>query len=774
VSNTPNRASPFKTPSNNKSRRRSSGSGTPTLHDISLLSSKKSVRKHKRGGSSKIAPLSNANIASLYSDCIKLATANKINQKNSWSLALIDHMDTMLKQEESQSGGHTNFQKASCTLDASVQIYSHRVDAVHKDMFKVLGGLTRSDVKDARKQNDDDDDSDNGVARKKRQSSRGAATLERNVSALNTKSLEVEVEVDPLFKKTCASFDEGGAHGLLLNRLCVTDGCQLVFDSTDVITNEDANTSDDEPSDSKAQSVEETEAPVCEIIDSSHLGDSLQSVWGQLDSLQLCPALDTMHELASLLKKRISGEIDALEPLDFSEHLLSGTSVQNDDFGFDYGGDDDDDFSGGFQFSGAGSGLGLVDDMDLEDAMYHEQRLNSSSAASKFDSVTNGAALQQGSNSALALKSASDEFSYLDVSTMSGWAGATHWKYRKTFSAAAALSLNPADADDDSNASTTGRKRQRKQTFYLDFTSGEEVNETAFDPPKRSNSCLSDAAIDKSQNTDNLLPEDVHFTVRRLQALFTRPHLLMRMRARAGANAIDAETGEDRSAELFCIAEDSLAAQGAERRMNVGAFGNDGGDDDDDDDDDNTQHGAGFQVAQDFMAIDDDIGYDGMDAVPVGDVAEEHKTNSELDGNDTNGGYFDNMNLIDRPDIAQKIDIGYAKFSKQVDVKALKTGLWSTLSTQFDESKDKSVSASQANDVIVAAGKADEANSFSSTLKNLSTNSTLPKATAENISVPYCFICLLHLANEKELEFAPVEAPTNGVPGLAVDFAIRQ
>ena len=35
---------------------------------------------------------------------------------------------------------------ASCTLDASVKIYSCRVDSVLSDTFKVLGGLNRGDA----------------------------------------------------------------------------------------------------------------------------------------------------------------------------------------------------------------------------------------------------------------------------------------------------------------------------------------------------------------------------------------------------------------------------------------------------------------------------------------------------------------------------------------------------------------------------------------------------------------------------------------------------
>ena len=50
---------------------------------------------------------------------------------------------------------------------------------------------------------------------------RGGRTLEANVAAINVKTLQLAYEVDPLFKKTSAAFDEAGARGLLLNNLQV-------------------------------------------------------------------------------------------------------------------------------------------------------------------------------------------------------------------------------------------------------------------------------------------------------------------------------------------------------------------------------------------------------------------------------------------------------------------------------------------------------------------------------------------------------------------------
>ena len=46
-------------------------------------------------------------------------------------------------------------------------------------------------------------------------------TTERNTKVLDINSFDLEFEVDPLFQKTSAAFDEGGVEGLLLNHLCI-------------------------------------------------------------------------------------------------------------------------------------------------------------------------------------------------------------------------------------------------------------------------------------------------------------------------------------------------------------------------------------------------------------------------------------------------------------------------------------------------------------------------------------------------------------------------
>ncbi|CAJ1979073.1 unnamed protein product [Sphenostylis stenocarpa] len=137
--------------------------------------------------------LNKQQILDLFQNCIKLASENKINQKNTWELNLIDHLTDIIKVEQ-EDDAETNFQKASCTLEAGVKIYSLRVDSVHSEAYKVLGGMNRA----------------------------------------GQEAEQASFVVDPLYRQTTAKFDEGGAKGLLMNNLGIYGGCRVLFDSLEV------------------------------------------------------------------------------------------------------------------------------------------------------------------------------------------------------------------------------------------------------------------------------------------------------------------------------------------------------------------------------------------------------------------------------------------------------------------------------------------------------------------------------------------------------------
>ena len=137
-----------------------------------------------------------------------------------------------------------NFQRASCTLDGCVKIWTSRVDSVGTETGKLLSNLANEGRDD-----DDGNGSDNpeggepSQSQRKRKGYRSESTLAKNPAQLRTKKLDLEFSVDPLFRKTCADFDEGGAQGLLMNHLGLTvtpDGSlRVVFDASDSIARDD-------------------------------------------------------------------------------------------------------------------------------------------------------------------------------------------------------------------------------------------------------------------------------------------------------------------------------------------------------------------------------------------------------------------------------------------------------------------------------------------------------------------------------------------------------
>ena len=59
--------------------------------------------------------------------------------------------------------------------------------------------------------------------------------MESNVSTLDMDPSELAFDADPMFHLMSRKFDEGGAKGLLMANLGLTDGCTIVFDSNDII-----------------------------------------------------------------------------------------------------------------------------------------------------------------------------------------------------------------------------------------------------------------------------------------------------------------------------------------------------------------------------------------------------------------------------------------------------------------------------------------------------------------------------------------------------------
>jgi condensin complex subunit 2 len=92
-------------------------------------------------GGTAVTPMKRVPILANFEEWMKMATDNKINATNSWNFALIDYFHDMSLLKE---GNGVNFQKASCTLDGCVKIYTSRVDSVATETGKLLSGLADS------------------------------------------------------------------------------------------------------------------------------------------------------------------------------------------------------------------------------------------------------------------------------------------------------------------------------------------------------------------------------------------------------------------------------------------------------------------------------------------------------------------------------------------------------------------------------------------------------------------------------------------------------
>lgn len=120
-------------------------------------------------------PMKRVPILANFEEWMKMATDNKINANNSWNFALIDYFHDMSLLKE---GDGVNFQKASCTLDGCVKIYTSRVDSVATETGKLLSGLADSgnkSKKDSREgvegedgEDEEEEEGEDGVKKKTR------------------------------------------------------------------------------------------------------------------------------------------------------------------------------------------------------------------------------------------------------------------------------------------------------------------------------------------------------------------------------------------------------------------------------------------------------------------------------------------------------------------------------------------------------------------------------------------------------------------------------
>ncbi|RAL63489.1 hypothetical protein DID88_003909 [Monilinia fructigena] len=644
-------------------------------------------------GGNAVTPMKRVPILANFEEWMKMATDNKINATNSWNFALIDYFHDMSLLKE---GDGVNFQKASCTLDGCVKIYTSRVDSGEDEEGE--GDESEEEVED-----------EDGVVRKKakkRTQRSSEATLATSFSALQLKKFELEFSVDPLFKKASADFDEGGAKGLLLNHLSIDSKGRIVFDSSDDAGDasgegqarrrkEDAIEEDQEVLESanvtlKDDETEEEDDGNDVEIDVEALGVKFFPNLDFLEEQDICPSLknfDLGDPSGSMDIPFLKAPEDWRQEKDKSEDNgvgdRSGIFLDDDNpIGFD---DDDDGLLGNFDIpDDAGFGEGgeawardaaIEPRMRVHDVGYDNDGgdgEDGEGGAGSFDPET-------GERIGPVLSTGGYEKSRIS----------TNQQLRKL--------------------------ARRKSLFEIDFTSplSASLAETIY-THAATNATISLPKKDWKSKTRNLLPDDKHFNSKQLLRLFLKPKARMGSR-KSGFGAKHGTFGQKKEDDIpeGEIGEDYWARK-EEPAQTLEDEAPPRGD-----------YDANF-FQDDGLAMPG--GMDDDDDMEFADACEQFSPGTEGHG----VGGIDGITAI--------LNTG----PQGVD------GEEGAFGTHEPEQLDTSLSASRLpTPPIKLPTDENETLHFTTVMQNLQT--VYPKQVMNDISTSYCFICLLHLANEKGL-----------------------
>ncbi|XP_075592909.1 condensin complex subunit 2 isoform X2 [Balearica regulorum gibbericeps] len=420
----------------------------------------------------------NAQISDHYSTCIKLSTENKITTKNAFGLHLIDYMTEILKQKDSEL---TNFKIAAGTLDASAKIYAVRVDAVHADTYKVLGGLGKDS---APTKNMDTPEGDSpapeSVKRVQTKKKHSFKTIEQNLNNINVSEANRRCEVDPMFQKTAASFDECSTAGIFLIGLH-TQSChsELLFDSKIVPlpSSETLTLPNSDPvkvTDLKfllAQCIEKR--PIC----SSLAGFQFTKWDAESHDESVSALLDKFKKSDQVFD--INAEIDS----DVEDCV---PTVPDDNFNSDSPRSREADKIGEF-----------TENLNSFGTVRQSKRID----VVPFGDGDIG-------TMCLHLSMKPGEYSYFSPQTLSMWAGPEHWRFKPRHK-----------LDSDSEKET--KKRSAKKAFEINFD--EDIDFEAHFRKTKASVTLAKSILESQNVKSTTLPTDFNYDPNTILQLFLKP-----------------------------------------------------------------------------------------------------------------------------------------------------------------------------------------------------------------------------------------------------------
>ena len=522
------------------------------------------------------------------------------------------------------------------------------------------------------------------------------------------------------------TFDEGGAKGLLLVNLGTSgNGCDIIFDSG--LADEEEKAGED------CNGNEENRESMKTTVDISSLTLKLENLLADqsIHSLSLVPQLAGLRAEFSQLeeegfvdhkdvkvgrKRRFAPDPEEEDEADKSIHqdvlersrISMGRSFVDEDDNVPNHNDDDEQEYGADDFGGFDDG----DDDDDFDAF-----IAADDTGRRYSSISFADPMPAGSQGAAATTVLLDaiesgqvlgetEYEFFDTQELShvaanAWAGSAHWK-------PLAHLHKPKVAKETKNAEKKpSRSKKSKNRVFVDLKQTPDLSDILRKPPKTKSRRAADplqftaASITKYTKNENLLPPDAGIRPNVLSSLFLRPNAVIKPRS---------EVDPVNHTKTVGFAMDQVETFGGDAwdDGSVGGFG---------DDDD----GPGFMMNDSVGGADDD---------PDDFVVEE------LDG----------VRKV------EKVSVGYATIAKKVDVKRLKRDLWTEVESHLTKSRteEKDDDDNEEENFPTTPTAMSGPLSFQNTVQIMEANKT-----QLDVTLPFYFICILHLANEKGLRLEP-------------------
>lgn len=639
---------------------------------------------------------------------LKMASDNKINAKNSWNFALIDYFHDLSLLRD---GDGINFRKASATLDGCVKIYSSRVDSAATETGILLSGLSKQQNQELRRrqggsqefeenegsgddvdeyEGEDSDDSEHGIHRRKvLRNVKRESTLAKSFNAIKAKRVDSELQVDPVFRKALADFDEGGASSMLLNMLNIDSKGRVIFNSD---KREDEEKAAQTEGELKGGNIYMNDTNNMDIIS---LGRRFLP--SNLERFLICPSMKEIQDISRTFKDN-----------NLYEKLIRDNNNDNQKDGNGGNEENDDDF--------AHTGSIFYDDNDYDNDDFFNERSVNLTIQRLFDESR----IQQDDDERQEVIGDVPDYdllAYFDNNMKK------HWLKRKTPDHWKVANLKSSKGYRESKKYNKNGDNQ-EEAQVIDFLNDEEDNEDEIFSESNTTTFLPKHqwSNQRKEGNCNLLANDIQFTSKRLIKHFIKPDKLLRtFNKRKRLSRTTDETHEE-SKNNTGVADEDFWSQKYQEYDTMNEI--------------EREDLLELNQTYDQSFFEDNVAGDGDGINPMGD---------EFDVGE--GGY--GSQLLFQKNLFKPTYINFSRVAKRVDVTLLKDNLWLCLNENENNDKENEEESKNVDTKEEIKLESKFEKQFSDTVQDLTLKYSPEQMN--NLSTSVCFICILHLANEHGL-----------------------